>query len=40
MDLFDIVVKVIAPLAGVGLITWLVSRYIPDIPLTRSGCGG
>ena len=40
MDAFDIAIKVVLPLAGVGLITWLVARYIPDTPLTRSGCGG
>lgn len=40
MDMVDILVKILLPLAGVGLLSWLVSRYIPDIPLTRSGCGG
>ena len=40
MDYVEILWKIVLPLAGVGLLTWLVARYIPDTPMTRSGCGG
>lgn len=40
MDVFDVLLKVLLPLAAIVGLAWLVRRNIPDSPLTRYGCGG
>lgn len=40
MDIADIFLRVVLPLAAIVGLAWLVRKNIPDSPLTRFGCGG